>query len=313
MDRVLVTGGAGFIGRCVSKRLLNDSNDVTILDNLSNGFGSNIAEFHNSVEFVKGDIKNRELVNRLFKKRFDVCIHLAAAVNVQDSIDNPQKCFDNNICGTFNVLDACRLHGVKFVFVSSALVYETTYGDSTMNENHPRSQTTLYNASKIVGEDMTLVCRHHETYQLPVVVLRPFSVYGPYQRADSEGGVMSIFIANRLKGEPLEVFGDGEQSRDFFYVDDCADFIVKATFSDEANGHVFNAGSGKDIKIKKLANKIASRSAKIRFVEHHHLHAEIMHMRADSSKAERILGWKPKIGLDEGIKKTEEWIKTTLS
>jgi len=152
---------------------------------------------------------------------------------------------------------------------------------------------------------------YYYSYNLPVTVLRPFSAYGPFQRSDTEGGVMSIFIKKTLENLPLEVFGDGEQSRDFVYVKDCADFIYKAAFSEKADGQIFNAGSGEDTKIKDLALNISGDESNIKFVEHHHPQVEIMKMQADPTKAKELLGWEFKTSLEEGIKKTREWINAT--
>lgn len=305
---ILVTGGAGFMGRWVSKNLAERGNRVWILDNLTNGSDVNIEEFKDQIaEFSIGDIKDKALLSMLFKNKFDICIHLAAAINVQESIDNPQKCFNNNVVGVFNVLEECRLHGTKIVFMSSALVYDTARDSQAITEEHPLNSSCPYAASKIFGEKMVIA--YYKTYNLPVVILRPFTIYGPWQRSDSEGGVMSIFIDRKLKSEPIEVFGNGEQSRDFFYIEDCAEYIVKASFSEYAVGQIFNAGSGKEVKIKDLASKIAGNAARVKFIEHHHPHAEIMNMRADSTKARKLLGWENTISFEEGIKRTTDWLK----
>jgi len=309
MEKILITGGAGFIGRWVAKNLLNKGHKVWILDNLSNGFESNIEKFKNQLEdFIIGDIKDKELISKLFENNFDICIHFAAAINVQESIDNPEKSFNDNCLGTFNILEQCRKHNTKMVFASSALVYKTAGAGQKIAEQHLLNASSPYTASKISGEN--LVISYFKTYNLPIVILRPFSIYGPYQRKDSEGGVMSIFINNKLKGEPLEVFGDGRQGRDFFYIEDCAEFVARVCFSDKANGQIFNAGSGIEIKIKDLAKKIADNKIEIKFIKHHHPRAEIMNMRADSSKAEKILGWKPTTSLEQGIIKTTQWLKS---
>ena len=307
MAKILITGGAGFMGRWVARNLIGKGHDVWIMDNFSNCSEENIKEFRGMLQaVVKADIKVRASLSKLFENNFDMCIHLAATINVQESIDNPDKCFDNNVVGTFYVLDECRKYNTKIIFVSSALIYEKANDGQAIVEDHPLNPSCPYAASKIAGEE--LVTAYFKTYNLPMVILRPFSIYGPWQRCDSEGGVMSIFIDRNIKGQQLEVFGDGEQSRDFFYVDDCAEFIVRAAFSDKAIGEIFNAGSGQEIKIKNLASKIAKRSIPIRFIEHHHLFAEIMRMRADSSKAREVLGWKNKINLDDGIENTKKWL-----
>jgi UDP-glucose 4-epimerase len=307
MAKVFVTGGAGFMGRWVSKNLVEKGHKVWVLDDLSNCSEKNIEEFKDKLEgFNVGDIKDKELLAELFRNDFDVCIHMAAAINVQGSIDNPEECFNDNVTGTFNVLEECRKHGTKMVFISSALVYQTAGEGESIAEDHSVNPSCPYAVSKIFGENMTL--SYYRTYGLPVVVLRPFSIYGPWQRSDSEGGVMSIFLDKKLKGEALQVYGDGKQGRDFFYVEDCAEFIQKAAFSDAAVGQVFNAGSGQEMKIKDLAEKVASGEIDVEFIEHHHPHAEVMSMRADSKKARQLLEWEPITSLEEGISRLENWL-----
>jgi len=296
------------MGRWLAKHLLDSGHQVWLLDNLSNSAEKNVAEFRGKLSgFVIGDIKNKKLLSAIFKKKFNVCFHLAAAINVQESIDNPEKCFEDNVTGTFNVLEECRRHKTKMVFISSALVYASAKKGELISEEHPLNPSCPYVASKIFGEEMVIA--YYKTYKLPVVILRPFSIYGPWQRSDSEGGVMSIFISRKLKGLPLLVYGDGSQGRDFFYIEDCAEFIAKAGFSPKAVGRIFNAGSGEEIKIGKLARIIADGKSGIKFVKHHHPHAEIMHMRADSSKALKLLGWKKRTSLETGIRKTTDWLR----
>jgi len=308
MARVLITGGAGFMGRWLAKSLIDKAHKVWVLDNLSNSSKKNIEEFRKKLAgFEVIDIKDREALREIFKNRFDICFHLAAAINVQESINNPRDAFDNNCLGTFNIAEECRRYNTKIVFVSSALIYETAQKGQSINEQHSLNPSCPYTASKIYGEN--LVISYYRTYNLPVIILRPFSIYGPWQRFDSEGGVMSIFIDRKLKGRPLEVFGDGEQSRDFFYIEDCAEFIVRAAFSKRAEGEVFNAGSGSETKIRDLARIIDDGQARIRFIKHPHLHAEVISMCADSNKAKKILKWEAKISLKEGINRTREWLK----
>jgi len=297
------------MGRWLAKHLVDSGHKVWVLDNLSNAREKNVAEFRDKLSgFVIGDIKNRKLLSAVFKKKFNVCFHLAAAINVQESIDNPGKCFEDNVTGTFNMLEECRKHKTKMVFVSSALAYASAKRGELISEAHPLNSSCPYVASKIFGEEM--VTAYHKTYDLPVVILRPFSIYGPWQRSDSEGGVMSIFISRKLKNKPLYVFGSGRQGRDFFYVEDCAKFIAKAGFSSKAVGGIFNAGSGCEIKIKELAEIIAGKKGRIKFIKHHHPHAEIMNLRADSKKARKLLGWTFETGLKEGIVKTTDWLQT---
>ncbi|QSQ10401.1 UDP-glucose 4-epimerase [Koleobacter methoxysyntrophicus] len=309
--RVLVTGGAGFIGRWVTKRLLEDGHKVWIIDDLSNGRIENITELMkkaNFKEFVKGDVKDSKLLSHVFKNNFDICYHLAASINVQDSIDDPDTTFQNDTIGTFNVLEECRKSGIKIVFMSTCMVYDRAYDDAGITELHPTKPASPYAGSKIAAENMVLSYWH--TYKLPAVVIRPFNTYGPFQKTGGEGGVVAIFIKRNLEGQTLNIYGDGTQTRDLLYVEDCADFVAKAGYSDKVNGEIVNAGLGRDISINNLARLIADSESQIKHVPHIHPQSEIRKLLCDYSKAKKLLGWEPKVSLEEGIKKTEDWIKT---
>lgn len=309
--RNLVTGGAGFIGRWIVKRLLDERKDVCVLDDLSNGRAENIEEFKDNpkFEFILGDVRNKEMLENLFKD-VDICIHAAAAINVQESIENPQRYYDVNVNGTFNILETARKRDVKVILIGTCMVYDLSSSEA-INEEHSLNPKSPYAGSKLAAENLALSYFH--AYGLPVVITRPFNTYGPYQKSNMEGGVVSIFINFFLGGQTLNVFGDGMQTRDLLYVEDCAEFIVKATFSDKAVGEVINAGSGKDIAIKDLALLICNEAERIRHVKHHHPQSEIPKLLCDYTKAKKILGWVPKISLVEGIKLTEEWIENQNS
>ncbi len=306
---ILVTGGAGFIGRWLVKKLLEEGNQVWVLDNLSNGRESNIEEFKANPLFkglTIGDIKHIDCLESIFENKFELCFHLAAGINVQDSIDNPKKLFEDDVIGTFNVLEQCKKHWCKMVFMSTCMVFERAV--EKISETHPTKPASPYAGAKLAGENMVLSYWH--AYKLPTLVIRPFNTYGPLQKTNSEGGVVSIFIQKNLKGENLNIYGDGTQTRDLLYVEDCVDFIVKAGFSDEANGQIINAGSGRDIAINELAALICKQPEKIKHVPHIHPQSEILKLLCDSSKANELLKWYPKISLEEGIKRTEEWLKS---
>ncbi len=304
--KILVTGGAGFIGRWVVKRLLKDRHEVTVLDNLSNGSEDNIEEFRNEIDFIKGDIREKDTVSALFNNDFNLCIHLAASIIVQDSIDRPGETFENDVMGTFNVLEASRKSGIKFVFMSTCMVYDTTRADTAISENHPVKPASPYAGSKLAGEN--LVQSYYYAYRLPVVILRPFNTYGPFQKATGEGGVVSIFIHKELSGGILNIYGDGTQTRDLMYVEDCAEFIVRAGYSDKADGEILNAGFGEDISINELAAIICKETGRIRHVTHIHPQSEIQKLLCDYSKGKKLLGWKPSTGLKDGIARTGKWI-----
>ena len=307
---ILVTGGAGFIGRWVMKKLLSDNHNVWVLDDLSNGREENIKEFKNYPNFkafIKGDIKDNDILEKLFNNKFEICYHLGASINVQDSIDDPKTTFDNDVIGTFNVLELCRKNNTKMVFMSTCMVYDRANDETGITELHPIKPASPYAGSKIAGENMVL--SYWYAYKLPTVVVRPFNTYGPFQKTGGEGGVIAIFLKKALNGEELFIYGTGGQTRDFLYVEDCAEFVVQAGYSDKVNGEVINAGLGRDISINDLALLIAEDEKKIKHVPHIHPQSEIMKLLCNYNKANRLLGWKPNHSLESGIAKTKSWIK----
>lgn len=329
---VLVTGGAGFIGRWVVKRLLDDGHAVWVLDDLSNGREENLQEFseHTGLrKFIVGDIKQRHLVEELFDSvKFDICYHLGASINVQDSIDDPETTFNNDTVGTFYVLEVCKKHQTKIVFMSTCMVYDRCNDDFGITEKHPTKPASPYAGAKIAAENMVL--SYYYAYGLPVVVVRPFNTYGPFQKTGGEGGVVAIFIKNKLAGKQLMIYGDGTQTRDLLYVEDCARFVVEAGYSNSVNGEIVNAGLGRDISVNELAELVLSvdeseqgmlqensgdkqtiPAQRIWHVEHIHPQSEIQKLLCNYDKAERLLGWKPAVTLEEGISKTEAWMRVS--
>lgn len=312
--KVLVTGGAGFIGRGVVGRLITRGMDVLVLDNLVNGSEENVQEFRVSPHFkglVVGDIRDKGALTRLFEDRFDICFHLAASIVVQDSIDDPAQTFENDVVGTFNVLEECRKTSTKLVFVSTCMVYDTVSANAAIDEQHPTKPTSPYAGAKLAAENM--VESYFHTYGLPVVIVRPFNTYGPWQKSTGEGGVVSIFIERNLRGQLLNIYGDGTQTRDFLYVDDCVEFIVLAGLSDKTNGQVLGAGHGRDVTINDLAAMICQDPSRIAHVEHIHPQSEIRRLLCDHTKGRNLLGWTPKVSLEEGLRRTEAWIQKRIA
>lgn len=333
--KALVTGGAGFIGRWVVRRLLDSGHDVLSLDDYSNGRRENLREMEGHPHFLgaaAGDIKDPACIADVFSRGpWDVVFHLAASIHVQKSIDDPEPTFRNDAEGTFRVLEAVRAQyfasngldpktkhfdfdrdvprlknrAPRVACMSTCMVYDLA-GDAPIHETHPYRPASPYAASKIASDMLALSYFH--AYRLPVTVVRPFNTYGPFQKSNSEGGVVSIFLKRDLAGEPLLVKGTGEQTRDLLYVEDCAEFVTSAAFSEKAEGHILNAGTSTDVAIKDLARMCCSAGNKVELVPHDHPQAEIMRLRADATRAREVLGWTAKTTLEQGLAKTRAWL-----
>jgi len=310
--KVLVTGGAGFIGRWVVKYLLEKGYSVWALDNLSSGEKANIAEFkeYSRFRFIEGDILDKNLLEKLFDLDIKICFHLAALVNVQESIDNPERSFEVNLRGMFNILEEVKEKKTRFVLMSTCMVYRDARDGEPISENHPLLPLSPYAATKIAAEELTL--SYYHAYGLPVAILRPFNTYGPFQKRNSEGGVIPIFIARSLQGEIVHIYGDGRQTRDFLYVEDCAQAVVEAALSNKIWGEVINIGGGEDISINDLAALIGGRHRCAKHIPHIHAQSEIAKLICECSKIKMLLNWKPKTSLENGINKTREWIRKQL-
>jgi dTDP-glucose 4,6-dehydratase len=334
----LVTGGAGFIGRWVVKRLLDAGHEVLALDDLSNGRQENLEELAGRPGFlglVTGDLKSRSLLTRLFEEHaWDRVFHLGASIHVQRSIDDPEITFRNDVEGTFRILEVCREHYFRrngldvadrrfhldevtaklehaqprLVVMSTCMVYSLAgAGADGITEEHPLRPASPYAASKISADNLALSYLH--AYRMPVTVVRPFNTYGPFQKSNSEGGVVSVFLKRDIQGEPLQVKGDGTQTRDLLFVEDCADFVCRAAEEPGAEGEVINAGTGRDISMKDLAQLIASAGNRVDHVPHDHPQAEIPRLLCNPAKAERLLGWRPATTLEEGLERTRAWLR----
>lgn len=309
--KVLVTGGAGFVGRWVVKSLLEDGHRVWVLDDLSNGRRDNLSAFEQNPNYqglMVANCKDSESVTSLFERRFDICFHLAADVNIQNSIDEPLATVQNHAMGTFSALEAARRTNTKFVFVSSCMVYDSAPPERPIHEMSRVLPKSPYAASKLAAEG--LVTSYFYTYGLPVVIVRPFSTYGPFQTPAAEGGVVSIFIKQLLDGGELRIEGDGTQTRDFLYVEDCATFVVLAGYSRDAVGEVLNAGTGNAICINDLTKLLSNdNKTKIVYVPPIHPQCEIYNLVSDSRKAKKLLGWEARVSLEDGLNRTRRWIE----
>jgi len=301
MAKVLVTGGAGFIGSHVVDRLVTEGFDVRVIDDLSNGRLENIQGHLNSgkVEFVKGNICDPAFVTKSLKDVSSVA-HFAALISVPLSIKNPKTTFDINLGGTLNLLRASSKTRIdKFVFISSCAVC----GDPQslpVTEETPANPISPYAESKLLGERYCL--GFGERGLLNPIILRFFNVYGPRQGINDYSGVITRFIEMARKKLPLTIYGDGLQTRDFVNVDDIAQGVSAAIKTSIAN-EVFNIGSGKPTTINELAQTILSLvgvDATIQYLAARS--GDIRDSYADVSKAGRLLGYKSQVSLKKGLK-----------
>jgi len=296
-----VTGGAGFIGRHLTKSLLEKKYQVTIFDNLSNSSKDMIFDLvDDGTKFVKGDITVQDEVSNAISGH-DVVIHLAAKNSVEESIKFPEQTFSTNIEGTKNVLNSCLKHNIKnIVAASSAAVYGETQ-NLPISENHNASPSSPYGQSKLKMEQ--LIQDFSEKHNLNSIILRIFNVYGLGQSSEYVG-VITKFLNRITKNEPLEIFGEGLQTRDFVSIHDVIDAINLATSNiDGKRASIYNIASGESIIIKDLAElmiSLSGKSLKINYLEKKS--GEIRLSQADISKAKNELGFLPKTNFKDGIK-----------
>ncbi len=297
--RVLVTGGAGFIGSNTAEYLLASGHEVRIFDDLSSGKLANLSGL--DVDFIKGDIRRPEKLSAAMKG-CDAVLHLAALVSVPESVRSPRMSHDINATGTFNVLSAAREAGVRrVVSASSAAVYGNLPGSPKKESMSLRAESP-YAAGKLSVEHYSSV--FSSVYGLETVCLRYFNVFGPRQNAASQySGVISRFSAALSAGEPLTVFGDGGQTRDFVYVADVARANTLAlTAAKAGKGEAVNIASGRSVSLLSLAGAMGTVLGKApRILFRPAREGDIRRSLADISFARRLLGYRPAYGLEQGL------------
>jgi UDP-glucose 4-epimerase len=307
MARILVTGGAGFIGSHLCERLAQEGHEVTCLDNLDGYYSpkikkGNISQIRGGFAFVKADIRDAGKLRRLISKGgFDYVVHEAAQAGVRASVKDPLKTNEVNVGGTLNLLEAMRdSPAKKLVFASSSSVYgKVEY--LPFDEEHPKNPISPYGASKLACEHYIRV--YSELYGMRYAALRYFTVYGPRIRPDL---AISKFTRSALAGGELDVYGDGLKSRDVTHVSDAVDATVKAL---TRGAGAYNIGGGTRITVKELAEKIIALTGggRIRYIADQM--GDVDHTESDTSKALRELGWKPKVSFEDGLGQTVEWLK----
>ena len=306
--KVLVTGGAGFIGSHIVDAALSKGHDVVVLDNLSTGDKTKV---HSRARFVEGDVRDANFVNALFlEEKFDVVNHHAAQLDVRVSVASPAFDAEQNIIGSVNLLQAAATTGVeRFVFASSG---GTVYGEQQVfpaDETHSTEPISPYGVSKLSVEKYLGYFAHQ--YGLRYVVLRYTNVYGPRQNSHGEAGVVAIFCDRMLRGEGVVINGSGEQTRDYVYVGDVAHANVLAM--DYLKNHergVFNVCTNTEVTVNQLFHTLNGLMEN-RFKEEHGPAKRGEQFRSVCSweKAKDELGWQPEIDFDEGIRRTLEYFK----
>ncbi|MDG5818584.1 SDR family oxidoreductase [Natronococcus sp. A-GB7] len=314
--RVLVTGGAGFIGGHLAESFTKAGHDVTVLDNLDPYYDTGIkertielgraaaAEGEGAYALVEGDVRDATLVDELVEDA-DIVYHQAAQAGVRTSVDNPRKPNSINVDGTLNVLDAARETDLERVVLASS---SSVYGKPESlpyDEDHPTTPVSPYGVSKLAAEQYARV--YCEVYGLPTVSLRYFTVYGPRMRPNM---AISNFVSRCLNGEPPVIYGDGRQTRDFTYVDDVVDVNRQLLEDGSADGEVVNVGSTDTIDIRTLAELVRDEidpSLALEYGERRTGDAE--HTHADVSKARELLGYEPTTSIRDGVSRFIDWYR----
>lgn len=307
--KVLVTGGAGFIGANITEKLLKQGAEVTILDDLFTGRRENLPQ-SNSLDFIEGSVTDEDRVDSAVKGK-DFIFHCAAR-NIIVSTKNPKDDMETNIRGTLNLLLAARRHKTKrFVYASST----STYGNPRylpINEDDPLSMLSPYAVSKLAGEGYCTA--FYESYGLSTSSVRYSNVYGPKQSSfNPYCGVVAKFFDAVLNDKPIPIHGDGSQTRDFTYVDDAVEATLSVALSPKAEGEVFNVGTGKETSINTLARLILNLynkpTSSIQYVDRRDID-NIRRRVVNIEKIRRKLKWIPMITIEEGLRRTKEWLES---
>ncbi len=308
---ILVTGGAGFIGSHVVEELVDRGHDVVVLDNFSVGREENLREVRDDIEIVRADVTDPRAVERTFREyRPEAVIHLAAQVNVRYSMESPFVDARINALGTLNLVSLAAEHDVeRFVYASSG---GAVYGEPEylpVDEKHPTRPISNYGVSKLAGEYYVRVYAERDGFEY--VILRYANVYGPRQDPRGEAGVIPIFLLRAARGEPLTIFGDGEQTRDFVFVEDVARVTAEAV---ERGDGVYNIGTGRETSVNDIVNAVkAVTGVDVKVVYEDPRPGEVRRIYLDPSRAREELGFEPRVDLEEGIERTWEWIRRKVA
>ena len=306
-QRILITGGAGFIGSELVRKAAAEGFFVRIIDNLVNGKRQNVeAVLSDKIEFIEADIRDHAIMKAALAN-VDRVYHLAC-LGVRHSIHSPRENHDVNATATLDLLRLSREARVmRFVYVSSSEIYGTAH-QVPITEETPPFPHTVYGASKLAGDCYARA--YWDTYRFPTTIVRPFNSYGPRCHHEGDSGeVIPKFILRALANKPLIVFGDGRQTRDFMFVEETAHWILHAGIANNTIGQTINLGSGIEIQIGDLARKVLDTTGKLHGeIQHDDSRpGDVMRLWADTSRAQVLLSFSPQTTLDEGLRKLVAW------
>jgi len=308
--RILITGGAGFIGSHLCEKYTQEEHTVLCLDNFLSGNLLNVRHLldYRNFKLIKGDVRDFDLLERI-SQDVDVIFHLAAQIHVDRSYVEPRLTYDINVMGTQNILEIARIYDVKKVIHASS---SEVYGSAQyvpIDEKHPLDAPHPYGASKIAADRM---CNAYvTTYGMNISIPRFFNIFGPRQRDIGYGGVISIFTRRILNNMPPVIYGDGLQTRDYTYIGDAVG-AFNLILNHKSRLEPTNIGSGKEVSIIDLANMIIDLCDKKGEIKPVHVEpriGEVKKLIADTTKAKKILGWEPKYSLKQGLREFIQWYK----
>ena len=316
--KILITGAAGFIGSNLTEKLLKHENHLVLIDNYNDFYNGKEEQLNKIInnyrkaedyKVIKGDILDINLYNEL-DNEFDYIFHLAAYASVRYSIEHASKVTHNNVTGTVNLFEyALNLENIKkIIFASSSSVYGNPIY-TPLDENHPKNPICPYAISKLSGE--LYADYYFREHGLPITSLRFYTVYGPRGRPDM---AVRKFFNLIFKKQEITIYGDGEQLRDFTYISDIVDGLILSAEKSKTKGEIFNLGCSEPISVNQLVNKmylITGEPKKVRYLEKQIGDVDVTH--SDISKAKEILGYNPKVSIDQGLENTYKWQKKDLN
>lgn len=305
MDKILISGGNGFLGSCLSEKALNNGFEVTVVDDLST---SKVVQVPKEVIFIKKKVENFNT-----NKTFDFVVHLAARPSPEDYIKNPLQTIDSNDIGTRNMLEIAKKSNAVFMYTSTSEVYGNPQlipiPESYFGYVNPSGIRSCYDESKRFSE--ALAKAYERQYGLDVRIQRPFNVYGPRIREDGfYGRVIPRFIDQALRNKPITVHGDGRQTRSYLYIEDWLAATWKFLNSSKTKGAILNVGNNKEISVLDLAKLILKKTnSKSKIIYLPPREEDPKRRAADITKIKKLLNWSPKITLEEGLERTINWLK----